>query len=318
MACRIIGCGGYLPESVLTNQDLELKIDTSDEWIRTRTGIRSRHIANESEFASHMAFKASKAALLDAGLDASDIDMIIVATTTSDDSFPSTATKLQHYLSAGTAPAFDLQSVCSGFIYGLEIASNLMREGKYRNILLVATEKMSSLLDWSDRSTCVLFGDGAGAVILQHSDLKQIGILDTVIYSEGRYGDLLHTDGGISSTETTGKIRMKGPALFKQAVDKMTSVSLEILKKNHISVDNLDYIIPHQANIRIIDAIGERLGIDPNKLVKTIATHANCSAASIPLAISHMKSQNKISEGDLILCTAFGAGLTWGASLIKW
>jgi 3-oxoacyl-[acyl-carrier-protein] synthase-3 len=318
MACKILGCGSYLPERILTNKDLEQLIDTNDEWIKSRTGILQRHIAADGEYASHLAFKAAKNAIADANIDPSVIDLIIVCTTTPDNSFPSTATKLQGYLNLGDIPSFDLQAVCSGFIYGLHMADILLKSLKYKTILLVCTEKMSSLVDWNDRSTCVLFGDGAGAVILQFDDSSESKIIDSKIYSNGNYFDILYTDGGVSTNGQSGKIKMQGPALFKKAVEKMADSVLEILHDNNITASEINYLVPHQANIRIIQAIAERLQFDDDKIVKTIAQHANCSAASIPLALSELKASGSLKRGDIILFTAFGAGLTWGSAIIKW
>ncbi|WPY00917.1 3-oxoacyl-ACP synthase 3 [Candidatus Trichorickettsia mobilis] len=331
MTCKIIGCGGYLPKKIVSNLDLESFVDTTDEWIKSRTGILQRHLAASDEYTSHLAFKAAEHALQDANLLPTDIDLIIVCTTTPDNSFPSTATKVQGYFALKNTPSFDLQAVCSGFIYGLQIADSLVASGKYNTILLICAEKMSSLLDWSDRSTCVLFGDGAGAVVLQRksaSDNRSLvvspgtemnsGIIDSQIYSDGSYGDLLYTDGGVSSNGQSGKIKMKGPALFKNAVEKMTDSVIEILVKNNLTIDDISYFIPHQANIRIIQSIVERLNINENKVIKTIAKHANCSASSIPLALSELKSSEALNEGDIILFTAFGAGLTWGSALYTW
>jgi 3-oxoacyl-[acyl-carrier-protein] synthase-3 len=317
MACKILGVGSYLPERVVSNADLEKLIDTSDEWIKSRTGIHQRHIASDREFASHLALKAAENAISDARIKASDIDLIIVCTTTPDNSFPSTATKLQGYLKLANIPSFDLQAVCSGFIYGLHLADNLMKTKQYKTILLVCSEKMSSLLDWTDRGTCVLFGDGAGAVILQDSD-SDSEIIDSKIYSDGSQYDLLFTDGGVSSTKQSGVIKMQGPALFKKAVEKMADSVAEILEKNNMSMDDVNYLIPHQANIRIIDAIVDRLKADHNKVIKTVARHANCSAASIPLALAELQLSGNLKRGDVLLFTAFGAGLTWGSAIIRW
>ena len=317
MACKILGCGSYLPERIVSNADLEQLVDTSDEWIRSRTGIHQRHIATENEYASHLAFKAAEKAIADAEIKASDIDLIIVCTTTPDNSFPSTATKLQNYLKLGNIPSFDLQAVCSGFIYGLHLADSLIKSKQYKTVLLVCSEKMSSLLDWSDRSTCVLFGDGAGAVILQDSD-SDSAIIDSKIYSDGAHYDLLYTDGGVSSTKKSGVIKMQGPILFKNAVEKMAGSIVKILEDNDMSMDDVNFMIPHQANIRIIDAIVDRLKADHNKIVKTISKHANCSAASIPLALAELKSTGVLKRGDILLFTAFGAGLTWGSAIIRW
>jgi len=317
MTCKILGCGAYLPQHVVSNAELSLSIDTNDEWIRSRTGILQRHIAGDGECTSHLAFKASQNAIKDAGIEASSIDLIIICTTTPDNSFPSTASKLQGYLGLNNIPSFDLQAVCSGFIYGLHVADSLIKTGRYKTILIVGAEKMSSLLDWQDRTTCILFGDGAGAVILQHSD-DNSGIIDSNIYSDGRYYDILYTDGGVSTNGKSGVIKMEGRAVFKHAVEKMSESSEEILRNNNFTIHDVDYLIPHQANIRIIDAVVERLKINPNKVVKTVAEHANCSAASIPLALSSLKSYDTFKKGDILLLTAIGAGITWGSVLIKW
>ncbi len=317
MACKILGCGTYLPKNVVSNEELSLSVNTNDEWIRSRTGILQRHIAADDEYTSHLAFKASCAAIHDAGLKASSIDLVITCSTTPDDSFPSTSSKLQGYLELGNVPSFDLQAVCSGFIYGLHVANSLIESKKYKTILLVGAEKMSSLLDWSDRNTCVLFGDGAGAVILQYSN-DNSGIIDSNVYSDGRYYDILYTDGGVSTNGKSGKIKIKGQEVFRHAIEKMSKSAEEILYNNNFTVDDVSYFIPHQANIRIIDAIIERLKFNPSKVVKTVANHANCSAASIPLALASLKSHGNIKKGDVLLFTAIGAGITWGAVLMRW
>ncbi|WP_342268258.1 beta-ketoacyl-ACP synthase III [Candidatus Tisiphia endosymbiont of Empis tessellata] len=317
MACKILGCGAYLPERIVNNAELSLSVDTNDEWIRSRTGILQRHIAGNDEYTSHLALKASQNALDDAGLKASSIDLIITCSTTPDNSFPSIASKLQGYLELNNVPSFDLQAVCSGFVYGLHVADSLIESRKYRTILLVGAEKMSSLLDWSDRTTCVLFGDGAGTVILQYSE-DSSGIIDSNIYSDGRYFDILYTDGGVSTDGKSGKIKMKGREVFRHAVEKMSKSAEYILHNNNFTIDDVNYFIPHQANIRIIDAVIERLKINPSKVVKTVAEHANCSAASIPLALASLKSYANIKKGDILLFTAIGAGITWGSVLIRW
>lgn len=317
MACKILGCGAYLPERIVNNAELSLSLDTNDEWIRSRTGILQRHIAGNDEYTSHLALKASQNALDDAGLKASSIDLIITCSTTPDNSFPSIASKLQTYLGLNNVPSFDLQAVCSGFVYGLHVADSLIESRKYRTILLVGAEKMSSLLDWSDRTTCVLFGDGAGTVILQYSE-DSSGIIDSNIYSDGRYFDILYTDGGVSTDGKSGKIKMKGREVFRHAVEKMSKSAEDILHNNNFIIDDVNYFIPHQANIRIIDAVIERLKINPSKVVKTVAQHANCSAASIPLALASLKSYANIKKGDILLFTAIGAGITWGSVLIRW
>ncbi len=317
MACKILGCGAYLPERIVNNAELSLSVDTNDEWIRSRTGILQRHIAGNDEYTSHLALKASQNALDDAGLKASSIDLIITCSTTPDNSFPSIASKLQGYLGLNNVPSFDLQAVCSGFVYGLHVADSLIESRKYRTILLVGAEKMSSLLDWSDRTTCVLFGDGAGTVILQYSE-DSSGIIDSNIYSDGRYFDILYTDGGVSTDGKSGKIKMKGREVFRHAVEKMSKSAEYILHNNNFTIDDVNYFIPHQANVRIIDAVIERLKINPSKVVKTVAQNANCSAASIPLALASLKSYANIKKGDILLFTAIGAGITWGSVLIRW
>ncbi|RTK92670.1 MAG: ketoacyl-ACP synthase III [Rickettsiales bacterium] len=317
MASKIIGCGGYLPQKVLTNDDLAQFIDTSDEWIRTRTGIAKRYIAAENEFSSHMAHEAALAAITDASISVEEIDLIIVCSNTPDNSFPGVANKLQSYLNLKNTPSFDLQAICSGFIYGLHIADGMIKSGMYKTILLVCAEKMSSLLDWQDRSTAVLFGDGAGAIILQHSD-SNAGIIDSHINSDGSMYDILYTNGGVSSTKTSGTIQMNGPEVFKMAIEKMSSSVNQIMQKNNFTLADIDYFIPHQANIRIINNIATKLGIDFAKVITTIEKHANCSAASIPLALNDLKKTNKIKSGDIIVFTAFGAGATWGSAIIRW
>lgn len=319
MKSKIIGCGSYLPSKILSNRDIELLVDTADEWITSRTGITKRHIAAEDEYTSHLALKAAQNAIKDANLQPKDIDLIIVSTTTPDHSFPSTATKLQGYLGLKNVPSFDLQAVCSGFVYGIEVANAFISSGKYNTILLVCAEKMSSLVDWSDRSTCVLFGDGAGAVIIQkNGNDDNSGIIDSLIYSDGTYLDLLYTDGGVSSNGKSGHIKMQGQVLYKHAVEKMTQAVIEIMSKNNINVDDIAHFIPHQANIRILNAVAERLKFDQSKMTTTITEHANCSAASIPLALAQLKMSGMLSKGDIVLFTAFGAGLTWGSTLIRW
>jgi 3-oxoacyl-[acyl-carrier-protein] synthase-3 len=317
MSSRILGVGSYLPKHIVSNIEFEQRLDTNDEWIRSRTGIEQRHIASDHEHTSDLAFEASKQAILDAGIKPSEIDLIIVCTTTSDNAFPSAATKLHGYLELQNIPSFDIQAACAGFIYGLSVADNLISSGQYNNILLVGADKMSSLLNWNDRTTCVLFGDGAGAIILQ-SDSTGSGVIDSKIYSDGSGYDILYTDELIGEESLGGKILMKGQVLFKHAVEKMSSSIEAILAKNSLGVEDIDHFIPHQANIRIIDNMVQRLNFDPNKVVKTVVKHANCSAASIPLALCDLKSSGKLNRGDLILFSAIGAGLTWGSALIRW
>lgn len=308
---KIIGCGGYLPKRILSNFDLEKVLNTSDEWIKSRTGISQRHIASDFENTSDMALKAAESALTNAGISASSVDLIIVCTTTPDNVFPSTASKLQSYLSIKNVPAFDLQAVCSGFIYGLQIADSLIKTNKYETILLVGAEKMSSLLDWNDRNTCILFGDGAGAIIVK-KDEGISGLIDSRLYSDGNFYHLLYT----SNINNKNVIKMEGQTLFKHAVEKMSESILELTSFNNIEIDDITYFIPHQANIRIIDSIANRLKLNPSKIVKTIAEHANCSAASIPLALNSISAL--LVKGDVVLFSAVGAGLTWGTALIRW
>ena len=317
MASKIIGVGGYLPEKIITNNDLAESIDTNDEWIRSRTGISQRHIAAKDEYSSHMAHKASIAAIEDSGIDPKDIDLIIACTTTPDNSFPGIANKLQGYLSLGNVPSFDMQAICSGFVYGLNVADSMMKSGKYKTILLVCADKMSSLLDWQDRSTCVLFGDGAGAVILQQ-DSSDSGIIDSDIFSDGTQYDILYTDGGISSSQTAGAVQMKGGEVFKKAVEKMTESVKTILHNNNIDLSEIDYFIPHQANLRIINNIASRFDINSDKVITTVENHANCSSASIPLALWELKKSKPLKDGDILVFTAFGAGAMWGSAIIRW
>lgn len=319
MASSIVGCGSYLPNRIITNAELVemMQGNTSEEWITSRTGIKQRHIAASGEYSSHMALSASLAAIKDSGIDKAAIDLIIVCTTTPDNSFPSTAAKLQGMLSLGSIPAFDLQAVCAGFVYGLHVADSMMRSGCYKTILLVGVDRMSSLLDWNDRSTAVLFGDGAGAVILQKTD-DDSGILGSIIYADGSNYDILYTNGGVASSSTSGVIKMSGGEVFRHAVQKLSDVSVEILGRYNLQVSEIDYFIPHQANIRIIDNVAIKLAIAPEKIIKTVDHHANCSAASVPLALAELKQSGRLRKGDLILSAAIGAGLTWGGALIRW
>ncbi len=318
MASRIIGCGSYLPEKVITNQDLEKSLDTTDEWIRTRTGITKRHIAADDELTSDMALEAAKNAIKDAAIIPEEIDLIIVCTNTGEKIFPSVANKLQGDLGIKKSPSFDLQAVCSGFVYGMSVADNMIKSGKYRTILLVCAEKMSKVVDWTDRKTCILFGDGAGAVILQHDDSNR-GVIDSNIYSDGTLYDILYTESKVGDKGLQkSSIAMKGQELFKHAVQKMSESVQFILKDNGMTTDDIDYFIPHQANVRIINSVASKFTIDKSKVVITADKHANCSAASIPLALSDLKAKGVFKEGDIIVFTAFAAGLTWGALIVRW
>ena len=318
----VIGCGSYLPERILSNADLAKTVDTSDAWIVERTGIRRRRIAGEGEFTSHLALKAAQAALADAKIDASALDLIVVATTTPDETFPAVATRVQASLGMTRGAAFDVQAVCSGFIYGLSVADNFIRAGQARTVLLIGAETMSRLMDWDDRSTCVLFGDGAGAIVLQagkgNGDSSDRGVLSTELYSDGRLHDLLYVDGGPSSTRTTGFLRMQGPEVFKHAVVNTTAAIEAAARDGGIAVNDIDWIVPHQANQRILDATARRLGIPSERIISTIAEHGNTSAASVPLALAEGIADGRIKPGNLLLLEAMGGGFTWGASLVRW
>ena len=321
----IAGCGSYLPERAVSNEELAQKIDTSDEWISTRTGIRQRHIADDGELTSDLAFNAAVAALEHADTDVSEIDIVIVATTTPDDTFPATAVKVQSRLGMPNGAAFDLQAVCSGFIYGLSVADSMIRSGQAKCILLIGAETFSRLLDWEDRSTCVLFGDGAGAVVIkadpEGSDAggaNARGILSTHIHSAGDYHDLLYVDGGPSSTGTVGHVRMEGREVFRHAVVNLASVVDEALDANGLERSDIDWLVPHQANKRILDSTAKKLGLDEGRVVITVDRHANTSAASIPLALDVAVRDGRIKSGQLLLLEAMGGGLTWGAGLVRW
>ena len=317
MASKIIGTGGYLPERIVSNFDLEKSIDTTDEWIKSRTGITQRHIAATDEFTSHLGYKAALDALNSAKISRDKIDLVITCTNTPDNTFPSTANKIQGYLGLKTVPSFDLQAICSGFLYGLQVADGMIKSGKYKTILLICADKMSSILDWQDRKTCVLFGDGAGAIILQESS-SDAGIIDCDIFSDGSFYDVLCTNGGVSTNGKSGIVEMAGPEVFKNAVEKMPESVYNILKKNNLTLDDVTYIIPHQANLRIINNMINQFCIDSNKVIITLDKHANCSAASIPLALAQLQLTKAIKSGDIVVFTAFGAGATWGAAIVRW
>ncbi len=319
---RVIGSGAYMPANIVTNDDLAKRVDTSDEWIRERTGIRQRHIVAEGEKTSDLALAAARAALQDAGLDAAEIDLVICCTTTPDETFPATATVVQARLGMTRGAAFDLQAVCSGFIYGLSVADNMIRGGQARTVLLIGAESMSRLLDWSDRTTCVLFGDGAGAVVLQayegKGDNSDQGILNTKLFSDGRLHDMLYVDGGPSSTRTTGFLRMQGKEVFRHAVTNISAAISASADGAGIAISDIDWFVPHQANQRILDGTAKKLGIPPEKVISTVALHGNTSAASVPLALETAVRDGRIKRGDLILLEAMGGGFTWGAALIRW
>ena len=315
---RIAGTGGYLPAKVLANRDLESLVDTTDEWIFTRTGIRQRHVAADEEKTSDLALHASRKALDAAGITPADLDLIIVATTTPDMVFPSTACILQTKLGAKNCPAFDVQAVCSGFIYGLATADQYIRSGQYRNALVVGAEIYSRILDWSDRSTCVLFGDGAGAVVLKRSDAP--GILSSHLHADGSYANMLSVPGSVSGGKVTGRplLQMDGGGVFKFAVKVLDDVVEEALTANRMQKADIDWLIPHQANIRIIQATAKKLGMSMEKVVLTVDRHANTSAASIPLALDEAARDGRIRPGQHILLEGVGGGFTWGAVMVKW
>jgi 3-oxoacyl-[acyl-carrier-protein] synthase-3 len=317
----VAGCGAYLPERIVTNDELAQRLDTSDEWIMQRTGIRQRHVAAPGELCSDLARSAAQSALANAGMTARDIDLLIVATTTPDNTFPATAAKVQGQIGMVQGCAFDVQAVCSGFIYGMAIADNFLKAGQARTALVIGAETFSRILDWSDRSTCVLFGDGAGAVVLQASakaEPEDRGILSTHLHSDGRDYEMLMVDGGPSSTQTTGVVRMDGREVFRNAVNRLAEAVGEALTANHLTAADVDWLVPHQANRRIIDSMGRKLGLDPAKVVVTIDHHANTSAASVPLALAEAVGDGRIKPGQLVLMEAMGGGLTWGASLVRW
>ena len=320
----IMGCGSYLPEKVLTNNDLESFVETNDAWIIERTGIKKRHIAAEKELTSDMAAKAAARAIKKSGISAEDVDLIVLATTTPDRSFPSTATKVQALLGITGGAAFDVQAVCSGFIYALAVADNFIKTGQCKTAIVIGAEKLSSIVDWTDRSTCVLFGDGAGAVVLQAESKPNVegaqprGILSTHLHSDGRYQDILYVDGGVGSTQDAGKIRMQGQDVYKHAVEKMSACVKEALEYNHITAEEVDFLVPHQANVRILKTVAKKLRIPEDKVIMTVDQHANTSAASIPLALDYGVSQGLLKEGQTLMFTAIGGGLSWGSSLIRW
>ena len=317
MGSRILGSGSFFPKRLVSNSDIVSTLDTTEEWITSRTGIAQRYFACAEESNAYLAASASYLAILDSKIHKTQIDMVIVATTSPDYSFPSVASSVQASLGLASIPSFDLQAVCSGFVYGMHVADALLIAKKAKNILLIGSEKMSALLDFEDRSSAVLFGDGASALVLSSSDCTS-RIIDSIIHSDGNFFNILHSDGGVSSTGTAGKLRMNGKETFKHAVQKMSDVCLEILHKNDISLNDIDHFIPHQANIRIIDAIRDRIKIEDKKIVKTVEQHANCSAASIPLAFDFLKRNGKLKRGDKLLFVAFGAGFTWGATLLEY
>ena len=313
------GVGGYLPEKIVTNAELAKTIDTSDEWITQRTGITQRHIAGEDQKTSDLAYEASIQALKRAGIAAEDLDAIIVATTTPDKIFPSTAAILQSKLDVPASSfAFDVQAVCSGFVYALSVADNFIRVGQAKNVLVVGAETMSKILDWNDRGTCVLFGDGAGAVVLSGEENTEQGIISTHLHSEGQKADLLYVDGGICMPNKHGFIKMEGRDVFKNAVSRLAEVVDETLQANNLNKEDIDWLVPHQANSRIIESTANKLNLPMEKVILTVAQHANTSAASVPLALNHGVENNLFKPNELLLLEVMGAGLTWGSALIRW
>ena len=334
MAIRseILGCGSYLPDCVLTNAELSRTVNTTDEWIYTRTGIRQRHIAADDELTSDLALKAVERALQHSGVDAEEVDLLILATTTPDQTFPATATRVQTKLGMTNGAGFDVQAVCSGFVYGLAIADNFIKAGQSKTIVVVGAETFSRILDWEDRSTCVLFGDGAGAVVLralkgeggpvgqavETGHNRGRGILSSHLHSDGSTNDLLYVDGGPSSTKTVGHVRMIGREVFRHAVTKLAAIVDEALDANGLAAEDIDWLVPHQANKRILDGTARKLRLPQERMVVTVERHANTSAASIPLALDEAVKDGRIKRGELVLMEAMGGGLTWGAILVRW
>lgn len=317
-----LGCGHYLPERVVENSEFEKTLDTSDEWIRARTGIERRHFAAEGEMTSDLAIKAAKAALANAGLVASDLDAIVLATATPDQTFPSTATKVQYALGMKNGFAFDIQAVCAGFIFALSTANAMILSGQAKRVLVVGAETFSRILDWTDRGTCVLFGDGAGALILEAQEgtgsSADHGILSTDLHSDGSYNDLLYVDGGVSSTQSTGVLRMQGQEVFKHAVTKLVATGETAMEAAGVTAADINWVVPHQANLRIIARTAKKMGVGMERIVQTVQDHGNTSAASIPLALSVAVERGQVKKGDLLLMEAIGGGLAWGAATLRW
>lgn len=312
-----LGCGHYLPERIVTNEELSRRLDTSDEWIRSRTGIGQRHVAAAGERTSDLGTQAADRALSAAGIDAADLDAIIVATATPDQTFPSTATRIQHELGMQGGFAFDLQAVCAGFIYALANANGLILSGMADRVMVIGAETFSRILDWEDRATCVLFGDGAGAVILSR-DTGARGVLATCLHSDGAHNRILHVSGGPSETQSTGVLKMEGKEVFRHAVSKLADVAEEVMAKAGVTGSDIDWLVPHQANYRIIESTARRSGIPLEKVIVTVGEHGNTSAASIPLALSTGVADGRIQPGQLLLMEAIGGGLAWGSALLRW
>ncbi len=315
------GVGAYLPEKVVTNAELAKTVDTSDEWIVERSGIKKRHVAAAGEKTSDLAIAATRKALANAGIDGKDIDLFVIATATPDQTFPATAARVQAALGRPGVPSFDVQAVCSGFVYALAVADNFIKAGQAKTAVVVGAEIFSRILDWSDRTTCVLFGDGAGAVVLAAEEGKgqssDRGVLSTHLHSDGRHHDMLFVDGGPSTTQTTGHVRMKGKEVFRHAVVNLADAVTEALQANNVAIADIDWLVPHQANKRILDSTAHKLGLDPAKVIVTVDQHANTSAASIPLALAEAVNDGRIKPGDLVILEAMGGGFTWGSALVR-
>ncbi|MBP7136019.1 MAG: ketoacyl-ACP synthase III [Sphingomonadaceae bacterium] len=316
LRARIVGTGSALPKTRVSNEDLAQRVDTSDEWIVARTGIRFRHIAQDGETTSTLATDACQKALKAANVEAGEVDLIILATATPDQTFPASATKVQAALGIDDCIAFDVAAVCSGFLYALSVADSMIRAGAARTALVIGSETFSRILDWEDRTTCVLFGDGAGAVVLRAEE-GESGILATALHADGRHNGLLYVDGGPSTTGTVGKVRMKGSEVFRHAVTNLASVMKEVLDKASLVTDDIDWVVPHQANARILDATARKLGLPAEKVIMTVDQHANTSAASVPLALDLAVRDGRIKSGDLVVLEAMGGGFTWGACVAR-
>lgn len=313
----VFGTGSALPARRVSNAELAETVDTTDEWIVERTGIRFRHIAGEGETTATLAADAARKALAAAGLTAADIDLIIVATATPDQTFPASATRVQHMLEIRDCVAFDVAAVCSGFLYAVSVAESMIRAGSAERALVIGAETFSRILDWEDRGTCVLFGDGAGAIVLGACEDGR-GVLSAKLHADGQYNDLLYVDGGPSTTGTVGKLRMKGREVFRHAVTNLAAVLTEALDAAGLTSGDVDWVVPHQANARILDATAKKLGLDPARVVVTVADHANTSAASVPLALDTAVRDGRIKAGDIVVLEAMGGGFTWGAAVLKW
>ncbi len=322
LASVVAGCGSYLPEKAVSNDELAQLVETNDEWIQKRTGIQRRHIAAEGEVTSDLAIAAARRALDAAGMAAADLDLIVCATATPDETFPATATRVQAALGMERGAAFDVQAVCSGFVYALSVADAMLKSGQARSALVIGAEIFSRILDWSDRGTCVLFGDGAGAVILRAEAVAEgsapRGVLASQVFSDGRHHDALYVDGGPSSTQTAGHLRMDGREVFRHAVVRMAEAMETALDSAGLTPDEVDWLVPHQANVRIIEALAKRLNFPMERVVLTLQDHANTSAASIPLALDAAVRDGRIKQNDVVLMPAMGGGFTWGASLVRW